>query len=147
MDMTKRMSGALNGSNQFAMVTNNMYMLVLYNLVQHFFSGFITAKLPFDLTFGWKHMFQAGINLTSLDVAYVSSSSWYILIFTGLRGLTGVVNPPIIFSSVFRDHSPQMLGGVAPDTNKFKALKNDFGKLIHDDMLLVEPVKTILGTN
>jgi hypothetical protein len=34
---------------QAAMLLTNLYMIVLYNVVDHAFSGFIAAKLPFSL--------------------------------------------------------------------------------------------------
>lgn len=34
---------------QFAMLITNIYMITLYNVVDHVFSGFIAAKLPFSL--------------------------------------------------------------------------------------------------
>jgi len=73
---------------QAAMIFSQVYLIVLYNLIDHFFSGFVSAKLPFALTRGFKGMFQHGIDLPSLEVSYVSSSSWYLLIFSGLRELS-----------------------------------------------------------
>jgi len=76
---------------QAAMIFSQIYLLVLYNLIDHFFSGFVSAKLPFALTRGFKGMFHSGIDLPSLQVSYVSSSSWYLLIFSGLRELSVVL--------------------------------------------------------
>jgi len=73
---------------QAAMIFSQIYLIVLYNIIDHFFSGFVAAKLPFALTRGFKGMFQHGIDLPSLEVSYVSSSSWYLLIFSGLRELS-----------------------------------------------------------
>jgi len=115
-----------NMSNQFAMIANNLYFFLTYSVINHFFSGFVTAKLPFSLTIGWKSMFQQGIDLRELDVSYVSSSSWFILIISGLRGLNGILLTPFVrIGSYFRNDSysvatPQSpMGGMGmPNPNK-----------------------------
>lgn len=77
------------------MMGNNMIMivpnLVMMPLVNHFFSGFLTAKLPFSLTPKFKMMLQRGVEVTSLDVSYVSSLSWYFMLWMGLRGLMSLI--------------------------------------------------------
>lgn len=92
------MSGLMTG--QMSMVVQNVYMIGLYNTIDYFFSGFIAAKLPISLTGGifslshhclaslivfpgFKNMLHAGIALFDLELTYVSSSSWYLLIFSG----------------------------------------------------------------
>eukprot|EP01125_Pyxidicula_operculata_P021933 TRINITY_DN876_c0_g1_i1.p1 TRINITY_DN876_c0_g1~~TRINITY_DN876_c0_g1_i1.p1 ORF type:complete len:159 (-),score=26.93 TRINITY_DN876_c0_g1_i1:43-519(-) len=86
------MGGMMKG--QAAMIMTNIYMIGLYQVIDHFFSGFIAAKLPFSLTRGFKGMFHFGIDLPTLEVTYVSSSSWYLLVFSGLREITSVVFGP-----------------------------------------------------
>ncbi len=91
------MGGMMKG--QVAMILNNIYMIFLYHGIEHFFSGFIAAKLPFSLTrgslhtffsskIGFKTMFQAGIDLSDLEVSYISSSSWFLINFTGMAGMS-----------------------------------------------------------
>ena len=71
-----------------AMIVPNMLMM---GWVSFFFSGFLIVKLPFGLTPRFKSMLQRGIALNSLDVSYVTSISFYIILLFGLRGLFSVV--------------------------------------------------------
>lgn len=71
-----------------AMLVPNMVMM---GWVSYFFSGFVLVKLPFPLTDRFKIMLQRGISLTSLNVSYVSSLSWYFTLMFGLRGLYGLI--------------------------------------------------------
>ena len=72
----------------FAMMLPQMLMM---GLVNYFFSGFVLGKIPFPLTPSFKGMLQRGINLTTLDTAYVTSMSWYFLVMFGMRGLYSIV--------------------------------------------------------
>merc|ERR1711865_368768 len=80
------------------MMKKNMVMVVpqmaMMGWVSYFFSGFIVGKMPFPLTDRFKMMLQRGIELSSLDVTYVSSLSLYILCLFGLRGVLTVALGP-----------------------------------------------------
>jgi hypothetical protein len=71
-----------------ASIVPNMLML---GWVSYFFAGFVIAKFPFPLTPSFREMVQRGIELSSLDVSYVTSASMYFLILFGLRGIYSLV--------------------------------------------------------
>ncbi|GJM98383.1 hypothetical protein PR202_ga15391 [Eleusine coracana subsp. coracana] len=50
-----------------------------------------SAKIPFPLTQRFRGMLQNGIDLSTVDVSYVSSRSWYFLNLFGLRGLFSLI--------------------------------------------------------
>ena len=72
----------------FAMMVPQMVMM---GIVNYFFSGFVLGKIPFPLTPSFKGMLQRGLNLQTLDTAYVTSMSWYFLVTFGMRGLYSIV--------------------------------------------------------
>ncbi|KAF9611990.1 hypothetical protein IFM89_037273 [Coptis chinensis] len=77
------------------MMKKNLSMIIPQTLtfawVNFFFSGFVAAKIPFPLTQRFRSMLQNGIDLSSVDVSYVSSRSWYFLNLFGLRGLFSLI--------------------------------------------------------
>ncbi|KAH9622640.1 hypothetical protein KSS87_003251 [Heliosperma pusillum] len=77
------------------MMKKNLSMIVPQTLtfafVNFFFSGFVAAKIPFPLTQRFRSMLQNGIDLSTVDVSYVSSRSWYFLNLFGLRGLFSLI--------------------------------------------------------
>jgi ER membrane protein complex subunit 3 len=65
--------------------------MLMMGWISYFFSGFVVARLPFGVAENFRPMLQRGVALQSLDVAYVSSLSWYFLVLFGLRGLFALV--------------------------------------------------------
>jgi hypothetical protein len=63
----------------------------MWNFVSYFFTGFVMGRVPFPLSQRFRGMLQRGIDLGSLDVSYVSSLSYYVLMWSGLRGLRSLL--------------------------------------------------------
>jgi ER membrane protein complex subunit 3 len=86
-------------SNPMAMMDmmkgNIVFMLpnmAMMAFVGYFFSGFVCLKIPFPLPSNhFKLMMQRGVDLSSLDVSYVSSLSWYFIVTFGLNGIMRLV--------------------------------------------------------
>jgi len=81
-----------NPNMMMDMMKGNMVNMVpnfaLMTFVSYFFSGFVCLKLPFPLPSNrFKVMMQRGIDLSTLDVSYVSSLSWYFIVSFGLNGV------------------------------------------------------------
>jgi hypothetical protein len=118
--------------NMMTMVPNMLMM----GWVSYFFSGFVLVRLPFPLTDRFKSMLQRGIFLSSLNVSYVSSLSWFFINLFGLRGLFSLVlgsdngavdNPDAMMAAQMSMGTGGMMGGpAAPDMGKvYQQEKNE----------------------
>ena len=96
-------------------------------LVNQFFAGFIMGKVPFSLSPRFRSMLQRGIDMSSLDVSYFTSLSFYILLLFGLRGVLS-----LIFQGDVIDDAAAMkqsMGGASPAfdaKSEFKGEKQRF---------------------
>ena len=71
----------------FKMIFMYVPNLALYLWVSHFFQGTVVARVPLGLNERFRAMLQQGLDITNLDVSYVSSFSFYILTMSGLGGI------------------------------------------------------------
>uniref|UniRef100_A0A7S4U5V7 ER membrane protein complex subunit 3 n=2 Tax=Guillardia theta TaxID=55529 RepID=A0A7S4U5V7_GUITH len=76
---------------QKSMFTVMLPQMVMMGLISYFFSGFVMVKIPLPLSLKFKAMTQRGIELSSLDVTYVSSFSWYVLVSVGISGVMSLI--------------------------------------------------------
>lgn len=87
--------------------------LALGAFVNFFFRGFILGKLPFSLSPKFRGMLQSGIDLPSLDVAYLSSLSYYMLLLFGSRGVMTLFFQDSAVNDVAMMSQMQMQGQMA----------------------------------
>ncbi|KAM0932345.1 putative integral membrane protein EMC3/TMCO1 [Dioscorea sansibarensis] len=120
------------------MMKKNLSMLIPQSLtfawVNFFFSGFVAAKIPFPLTQRFRAMLQNGIDLSSVDVSYVSSRSWYFLNLFGLRGFFSL----ILGEENAMDDTQRMMqmGGFGFDASRSLAAEKDSLDIIQHDWAL-----------
>lgn len=121
----------------FAMIIPN---ILIFGWLSYFYSGFVLAKFPFSLTERFKGMVQRGLNLNSLDVSYVTSSSIFFLFLFGSNG---------VFSLIFGEENliddtklmqQQMTGGIGANPQidygaLFKSEKENLNLLEHKFIL------------
>lgn len=67
-------------------LTGIVPQLVMGVVVSFFFSGFVMGRVPFSLSPRFRPMVQRGVDLASLDVAYFTSLSYYIMLLFASRG-------------------------------------------------------------
>ncbi|XP_078443402.1 ER membrane protein complex subunit-like protein (Protein of unknown function DUF106, transmembrane) [Wolffia australiana] len=120
------------------MMKKNLSMIVPQTLtfawVNFFFSGFVAAKIPFPLTPRFRSMLQNGIDLSTVDVSYVSSRSWYFLNLFGLRGLFSL----ILGEENATDDAQRMMqmSGFGFDASKNLTVEKDSIDIIQHDWVL-----------
>ncbi|GFO15616.1 ER membrane protein complex subunit 3-like [Plakobranchus ocellatus] len=120
-------------------VTNVLPMIVIGGWINWAFSGFLTTKVPFPLTFRFKPMLQRGVELITLDASWVSSASWYFLNVFGLRSMYTLILGQDNAADQTRAMQDQMSGSAMmapPDPMKaFKAEWEALEVVYHDWML------------
>uniref|UniRef100_A0A0C9S5B4 ER membrane protein complex subunit 3 n=1 Tax=Wollemia nobilis TaxID=56998 RepID=A0A0C9S5B4_9CONI len=123
------------------MMKKNLSMIIPQTLtfawVNFFFSGFVAAKIPFPLTQRFRSMLQNGIDLSTVDVSYVSSRSWYFLNLFGLRGLFSLIlGEENATDDTQRMMQMQMGGGFGNDPSKSLTAEKDGLDIIQHEWAL-----------
>lgn len=116
---------------------------VIMSWISAFFGGFIVMKLPFPLTSRFKEMLQAGITTPDLDVRWVSSISWYIILLIGLQSLF-----TLILGEQNASSAPTATGppAFAPNVDKKKIFESEADQLdiMRNKCILSNVVKRVL---
>ena len=139
----------LTGSQGLVAVLRNMEQLILMAWINYFWSGFVLVRLPFGLTQRFRQLTQRGIELSTLDVRYVSSLSWYFICVFGLRGimsfLLGAGETPAPFDSA--QLAPLFGAATALPLVANAAQPLDVGKRFHSEkeFLQILPATSIVG--
>ena len=126
------------------MMKKNLSMIIPQTLtfawVNFFFSGFVAAKIPFPLTQRFRSMLQNGIDLSSVDVSYVSSRSWYFLNLFGLRGLFSLIlgeeNAVDDAQRMMQTQMAMQMGGFGSDPAKTLGAEKDGLDLVQHEWVL-----------
>mmetsp|Transcript_34191 Transcript_34191/g.74092 ORF Transcript_34191/g.74092 Transcript_34191/m.74092 type:complete len:244 (-) Transcript_34191:63-794(-) len=119
------------------MLTKNLTMIVPQIVtgawVNFFFSGFVVAKVPFPLTQKFKLMLQRGVDLSDLDVTYISSLSWYFLNLFGMQGVLSLILGEKTFDDTQMMQQQMSMGtGMGMDApNMFKGEKDALEMTVH----------------
>ena len=125
----------MDPSSQLGMIKKNaaygITTMLLLTWVSNFCSGCILARIPFPLTQKFRSMLQRGVELSALDVTYVSSSSLYFLMMFGMNGLLGLVMGDMNKDKIQNMAMP-MMQGPAKDLSKiFKAERENMELVSH----------------
>lgn len=117
---------------------------VIMSWVSAFFGGFIVMRLPFPLTSRFKEMLQAGIATPELDVRWVSSISWYIILLIGLQSLFTLILGEQNASSAPTSAPPPTF---APNADKKKIFEAEADQLdiIRNKYILNNVMKRVLS--
>ncbi|ELP87498.1 transmembrane protein, putative [Entamoeba invadens IP1] len=145
-------------------LVNMVIQIVLMTWITSMFDGFIVLKVPFPLSYRFKLITQQGMGFLDIDVSYVSSISWYILVFAGGRyimklfdsdndmdmsGMTGMPTgqkaPSLNMSGVvgqFNDLAKQV---ALVDPNEDNYIENIYDKVAEDLNIKINKKKNELG--
>lgn len=147
MDNPNMMMDMMKG-NIVAMVPN----FAMMTFVSYFFSGFVCLKLPFPLPSNrFKVMMQRGIDLSTLDVTYVSSLSWYFIVSFGLNGVYRLIlgeNVEFQDAQMMQMQMGMMGGGGGPpmfDANSAFKQEQDMLSLYKHDHIADKLERKLLG--
>ncbi|CAM9892387.1 unnamed protein product [Pylaiella littoralis] len=133
-------------SQQMGFIGTNMFMMAF---TSYFFEGFVLVRVPFPLTNRFKVMLQRGVQLSTLDASYVSSTSWYFLVMFGLKSVINLFLQDSPVQNEAKLVQSQLGMGAASmgfDTKKVFASEADSLDLAPHDWALNEVEKRLLGS-
>lgn len=106
-------------------IVNIVPQAILMSWVSSFFGGLVVLKLPFPLTWRFKEMLQSGIQTADLDVRWVSSISWYILLLMGLSSVYALLLGGNNSASQQQQQQQQLFGAPGVDFKKLFSAEAD----------------------
>ncbi|CAM9466409.1 unnamed protein product [Ectocarpus sp. 12 AP-2014] len=133
-------------SQQMGFVGTNMFMMAF---TSYFFEGFVLVRVPFPLTNRFKVMLQRGVQLSTLDASYVSSTSWYFLVMFGLKSVINLFlreTPVQHEAKVIQSQLGVGAASMGFDTKKIFASEADSLDLAPHEWLLNDVEKRLLGS-
>lgn len=115
------------------MMKKNLFMIILqifmFVWVNFFFFGFVVVKILFFFMQWFWFMLQNGIDLSFVDVSYVSSWLWYFLNLFGFWGLFSLIfGEENVIDDIQRMMQMQMvmqMGGFGVDLVKVFGVEKD----------------------
>eukprot|EP00903_Cladosiphon_okamuranus_P021880 g20115.t1 len=132
--------------SQMGFVATNMFMMAF---TSYFFEGFVLVRVPFPLTNRFKVMLQRGVQLSTLDASYVSSTSWYFLVMFGLKSVINLFLRDAPVQDEAKVIQSQLGMGAASmgfDTKKLFSSEADSLDLAPHDWVLNDVEKRLLGS-
>lgn len=116
-------------------LTGLLPQIIMGTAVSFFFSGFVMGKIPFSLSPRFRPMLQRGVDLSTLDVSYFTSLSYYFALLFACRGPFSLVfrEQTLDETEMMRRQMNPMAGGAGFDAaGMFKAELAAYGALEHD---------------
>eukprot|EP00752_Nemacystus_decipiens_P012360 g10956.t1 len=132
--------------SQMGFIGTNMFMMAF---TSYFFEGFVLVRVPFPLTNRFKVMLQRGVQLSTLDASYVSSTSWYFLVMFGLKSVINLFLRDAPVQDEAKLIQSQLGMGAASmgfDTKKMFASEADSLDLAPHEWILNDVEKRLLGS-
>ncbi|KAF8061316.1 emc3 [Scenedesmus sp. PABB004] len=106
-------------------LTGMLPQIVMGAAVSFFFSGFVMGKIPFGLSPRFRPMLQRGVDLSSLDVSYFTSLSYYFALLFASRGPFSLIfrEATLDETEMMRRQMNPMAGGAAAGFDAASAFK------------------------
>ena len=145
MKMLTDPSAATEGMKKQAMMMLPQMLLFFWS--NYFFSGFVVAKVPFPLTQRFRIMLQRGVDMSSLDVTWVTALSWYFLNMFGLRGSYALVlgaDGTVMDDTRIMQQQMQMAQANPEPAKMYKGLREGMQMVHHTQQPLVDAERRVL---